>query len=229
MHELAADDGTGGVGSGGLEGGLVADAETYQTGIAQVHGVDATEIGLLLLVEALLCACRGCARHHVDKSAGVCVNQTDTLLGGLRRDQHNHFQIIPIGDRFVVGHVVGIGQIRNDHAIHTYLHAALAEGFEAILHNGIQVTHQDNGDLHALSNPFQLLEEQTDRHAVAQRLCARLLNDRTIGHWVGKGNTYLNHVDTFCLQLSQDLGCIFQPGIAGGEIDGENAVFLCLE
>ena len=50
-NELGADDGTGGVLLGGLEGLAVADAETNHTGIAELHSVDTTEILLFGIVE----------------------------------------------------------------------------------------------------------------------------------------------------------------------------------
>ena len=159
----------------------------------------------------------------------MCINQADTLLGGLRGDQHDHLQVIPIGDRFIVGHVVGIGQVGDDHAIHTHLHTALAEGLEAILHDGVQIAHQDDRDLYRLSDLFQLLEEQANRHTVAQGHGARLLDHRAIGHRIGEGNTYLHHVHTFRLQFPQDGSRIVQLGIACREIDGEYARFLCLK
>lgn len=49
--ELATYDGAGSVCLCSLEGGAVGDAKAYQTGIVQVHAIDAAEVFLLRVVE----------------------------------------------------------------------------------------------------------------------------------------------------------------------------------
>ena len=71
------------------------------------------------------------------------VNQADTVFGGFRGDEHNHFQVVAVGYLFVVGHVVGEREVGDNHAVDTYFHTFFTEVFEAELHNRIEVAHQN--------------------------------------------------------------------------------------
>lgn len=60
LYEATTDNCSGRVLASGIESGFVGNAESYQTGIFQIHTIDVLKVGLLLVVEILLCpSCRG--------------------------------------------------------------------------------------------------------------------------------------------------------------------------
>ena len=110
-HKLRTDDGPCGVALGGCKRLIIADAKAYHTGIAQVHLVDAAEILLLLLVEALLGSRDSSRADHVDEAVGVLVDEADALRAGLGRDEHDDAQVVAVGNGFHDVLVVVEGQI----------------------------------------------------------------------------------------------------------------------
>ena len=141
--ELRTDDGTCSIVLCSLEGLCIADAKTNHTGIAQVHGVDATEIVLFLFVETFLNASDGCRANHVDEAIGVVIDETDALLARLWGNQHDDAQVVAVGNGFHNVLIVGEGQVRDDDSAYTALNTTLAKSFNAILHDRIQITHED--------------------------------------------------------------------------------------
>ena len=129
------------MGKSRFEGVAIADAEADQAGIAEVHGLDAPKIGLLLLVEGPLRAGSRCAGYHVDKATRVGINFADAFLGCLRGDEHNHPQVVSVGHGFVFREIFGEGKVGDDDAVNPGLAATFAEMLEAILHDWIKVTH----------------------------------------------------------------------------------------
>ena len=105
-----------------------------------------------------------------------------------------------VGDGLVTLHVIGEGQIGNDHSIHTDLGAPGAEGLEAITHDRVEIAHQDHRHLDLMAHIGQLVEEAAQGHAVAQRLRRRRLDDRSVGHRVGEWNADLHQVDAVSLE-----------------------------
>lgn len=81
--------------------------KTDQARIPESHPVDAVEISLLLLVETLLRSGSGGARHHIDETACMFIDQVDAFFGGFRCDEHDHFEVIPFGDGFILFHIIG--------------------------------------------------------------------------------------------------------------------------
>ena len=63
----------------------------------------------------------------------------------------------------------------------------------AVAHH--QQRHPDGG-----ANLLELIEEQHERHAVVQCLAGRLLDDGSVGHWVGEGNSHLGQIDAMCFE-----------------------------
>lgn len=204
LDKLAANDGAVGMGKSRLEGIAIADAKADKAGIAEVHGLDAPEICLLVLVEGPLRTGSRRAGYHVDKAARVSIDFTDAFLGCLRGDEHNHPQVVSVGHGFVFREIFGEGEVGDNDAVDAGLATTFAEMLEAILHDRIEVAHQDDRDVNLRTHLFQLAEEEAEAHAVAQGLCRSLLDDRTVCHRVGKRNTDFNHVDASLLERLED-------------------------
>ena len=95
--------------------------------------------------------------------------------------------------------VVFEGQVGNDDATDAALHTRLAKGLDAVLHDGVEVAHQYQRNLHLVLDGMQLRKQRLERHAVLQGGSGSILDDRTIGHRVAEGNAYFNHVDASAL------------------------------
>ena len=230
LDELASDDAASRVLCRRFESRPVADSKTDQPWVPEVHGVNLPEIGLLLLVEALLRAGRCRARYHVDEPVGVRVNLPDTFVGGFGRNQHNHLDAIAVGERLVILQIVREREVRDNDAVHTDRHARTAKAFESVLHDGIQIAHQKDRHGDALvPDIFQLLEQEAKADSVAQRHRRRLLNHRSVRHRVGKRDANLDHVDSFALQRLQDAYRIVQVRKPRGIIDGKNVLLFVLK
>ena len=63
-----------------------------------------------------------------------------------------------IGDFLVIGDIIGVRQVGDDHSVYAGLYATGAEFLETVLHDGVQVAHQDDRDLYFAPDLFQLLE-----------------------------------------------------------------------
>ena len=86
------------------------------------------------------------------------IDQPDSFLGGLWGDQHDHFQVMAIGDLLVVGDIIGVRQVGDDHSVYAGLYATGTEFLETVLHDRIQVAHQDDRDLYFAPDLSQLPE-----------------------------------------------------------------------
>ena len=192
------------MGKSRLEGIAIADAKADKAGIAEVHGLDAPEISLLVLVESPLRTGSRRAGNHVDEATRVGIDFADALLGSFRGDEHNHPQVVSVGHGFVFREVFGEGEVGDDDAVNPGLAATFAEMLEAILHDGIEVTHQDDRNVNLRTHLFQLAEEEAEAHSVAQGLCRSLLDDRAVRHRVGEGDADFNHVDSRLLEGLED-------------------------
>ena len=196
------------MGKSRLEGIAIADAKADKTGIAEVHGLDTPEISLLVLVESPLCTGSRRAGYHVDEATRVGIDFADALLGCLRGDEHNHPQVVSVGHGFVFREVFGEGEVGDDDAVNPGFAATFAEMLEAILHDGIEIPHQDDRNVNLRTHLFQLAEEEAEAHAVAQGLCRSLLDDRAVCHRVGERDSDFNHVDAGLLLGMEDRHCV---------------------
>ena len=219
--ELGTDDGSSGILLGRQECLLVADAEAYHAWIVQVHLVDAPEVLLLLLVETLLGPGDGSRRYHVDEPVGMVVNEADALLTGLGGDEHDDAQVVAVGHGFDDFLVVLEGKVRNDHTADTTLHARLAEGLYAILHDGVEIAHENERDVYLVFDCGQLLKKQPQCHTVLERTRGSILNDRPVGHGVTERDAYFDHGDASPLHGQDDVGCAIEGRGSGTEIEGE--------
>ncbi len=226
--ELGTDDGTSGIVLSGLQRLFVGDAETYHTRIAQVHRVDATEVGLLLLVERLLRARDGGGGNHVDEAIGVLVDEADAFIGGFGCDEHNDAKVVAVGHGLHLFQIVLEGKVGNDHSADATLDARLTEGFDAIVQDGIEVAHEDEGDVDLLSDGLKLGEEQLEIHSVAQGFRGSSLNDGPIGKGVAEGYAYLDEVDASALHCEDDVARGIERGGASTEVEGKEFLVAAL-
>ena len=217
--ELGADDGTGCVTLGCFKCLLVADTETYHTRIAEVHAVDATEVLLLGIVERLLGASDGGTRYHVDEAVGVLVDEADAVVAGLWRDEHDDAEVVAIGDGLDDVLVVVEGEVGDDHAANTGVDARLTEGFDAVVEDGIEIAHEDEGNLCLVLDGFQLGEEFGEGHAVFEGLSGGTLDDGAVGQGVAEWDADLDEVDAAALHGEDDVGGAFECGAASTEVE----------
>ena len=94
------------------------------------------------------------------------VDETDTLFARFRRDEHDDFQPVAVGYGVECFHIVPEGEVGDDDPVYPAVRTALAKGFETIMEDGVEVSHQYQGDFHVLPDVFQLLEEAVQAHAV---------------------------------------------------------------
>ena len=219
--ELGADDGAGGVVLGGLEGLGVRDAEAYHAGVAEVHGVDAAEVGLLGVVEALLGTGYGGGGDHVDEAVGVVVDEADAVVGGLGGDEHDDAEVVLVGDGLHLSEVVVEGEVGDDHAGDAGFGAALAEGLDAVVEDGVEVAHENQGDVDVDLDGFQLVEELGKGHAVLEGLRGGCLDDGAVGEGVAEGDADLDEVNASFLHRQDDVTGAVEGGTAGAEVEAE--------
>ena len=60
----------------------------------------------------------------------MVVDESDALLAGLGRDEHDDTQVVAVGYGLHDVEVVVEGEIRDNHAADACLHTALAEGLD---------------------------------------------------------------------------------------------------
>ena len=82
---------------------------------------------------------------------------------------------------------------------------ALAKGFETIMEDGVEVSHQYQGDFHVLPDVFQLFEEAVQVHAVSQGFRGSVLDDGAVGHRAAEGDADFQHVYASCGQCADDV------------------------
>lgn len=227
--EAAAYDGAGGVGASGVESLFVADAEADHAGIAQMHILYFLEVGLLLGIKILLGTGSGGTGYHIDEAIGVLVDFADTGFAGLGGDEHDEADVVAVGDGFISFFVILEREVGDDDTIDAAFHAFPAEGFEAELHDGVKIAHEDKGDVYVIADIAQLLEKQAQGHTVAESLGSGILNDNAVSHRVAEGNADFNHVDVVAFEGTDDVSGAFQSGTTGTEVDGQQVLGTVLE
>ena len=209
---------------------MVGDAESDEPWVAQAHARNAAEVGFGLGTEGVLRSRGGCRGDHVDETVGGFVNQADALLARFGRDEHYHAQAVAVGHGAVVADVVVKRQVRNNHAVNAAGGAVAAEVFKAILHDGVEVAHEQQRHVgHVPADVAQLVHQDAEGHAVAQGPGRGLLNDRAVGHGVAEGDAYFYHVHALFGQLADDAGRVVNTRAAGAEVEREQGTGLLQE
>ena len=222
LHKLAPNYGTRRILESCVQRCFVGDAEADEAGISQPHAIDAAEIRLLAVVEALLGAGGGGGGHHVDEAAGVGVDFADAFVGGVGGDEEDQDKAEAVHHGFEFVQIVFHGQVGEDDAVHAGFLAVVAEGFEAVLHHHVEVAHEQHGHGNFRAHAFQLAEQFLQGHAVFEGGIATGLDYRTVGHGVGERDAHFDHVHALGLKLVQDGHRVVQMGVAGGEVDGKD-------
>ena len=120
-------------------------------------------------------------------------------------------------------------KIGNNNAINACIPASAEEVLQAHLQDGVQVTHQYQRHADPLSDPFQLMEQQVQGHAIPERLQTALLNDRPVGKGIRKRYPDFHHIRAIFLQQLQEPHRIMEFGVTGSHIDGKDLRFLLFE
>ena len=154
----------------------------------------------------------------------MLADQAHALLGCLRGDEHDEAQPVPGGHVLVTLHIVLEGQVRDDHPVHAHARAAGAERLEAIAENGVQVAHQDEGNVHVAADVLELGEEFFEGHPVPEGLRGGVLDHGPVGHRIAEGDADFDHVHAFACQGADDVRRTVGGGGPGAEIDGEQAL-----
>ena len=159
----------------------------------------------------------------------MLVDQAHPLLGGLRGDQHDETQPVALGHGLVTLHIILERQVRDDDSVHAHFRAARAEGLEAEAEHGVEVAHQDEGDVHVAADAFELLEELLEGHPAAERLRGGVLDHGTVGHRIAEGDADLDHVHAFAGEGADHVGGAVGTRRARAEVNGEQALRLAAE
>ena len=194
-HELTADDGTSGVILRTGKGLLVADAEANHARVAEVHAVDMVEVSELGIAEAALGSRDAGGADHIDEAIGMLVDEADALLAGFRSNHHDDTDIVLIGDRLNYLEIVIERKVGNNGSADSALYTALEELLDAIVHDGVEIAHENERDIDFILDGLELTEEGLDGHAVFQRLGTCALDNGSISQRVTEGDTYFYHID----------------------------------
>ena len=227
-NELRADDCASGIGLGTLQGLVVADAKAYHARISEVHGIDATEILLLGLVEVGLSTGNACRADHIYETIGMLVNEPYALLAGLWGNHHNHPDVIAVGNGLHIVKIVPEGQVGNDDSAHAAVYATSEKVVYTIVHDDVQIAHQYERDGYHWPDIPKLLEYVLQRDAIAQGCGTCTLNDRAVGERVAEGYSHLYHVYTPALQRQYHVGSTVKGWTACTEIYREQLAVATL-
>ena len=180
-------------------------------------------------VEVFLGTGGGGTGHQIDEAVGVGVYFADAGFAGFGGDEHDDTDVILRGDGFVTLFVIAEREVGNDDAVDAAFHALLAEGFEAELHDGIEVSHKDKRDADIATDVAQLFEKQTEGHAVVQGAGGGILDDNAVGHGVTERNSDFNHADSVSFEGTDNVGSTVEVGTACTKVNGQQILGAVLE
>ena len=200
---------------------LVAYAETYHAGYAEVHGVDVAEISHLLGVELLLRSRHACRRHHVDEAVGVVVDEPYALVARLRRYHHDDANVVAVGDGFHYRLVVGKWKVGDDDARHAAVGEVGEELLVSIMQYRVEIPHEYQWYRHFILDGLELREKQSGSHAVLQGYGSCRLYHGAVGERVAEGHAHFHEVDAVALHGLDHIRRAVQGGAAGTEIQAE--------
>ena len=167
--------------------------------------------------------------HQIDESVGVGVYFADAGFAGFGGNEHDDTDIILQSDGFVTLFVIAEGEVGNNDAVDAAFHALLAEGFEAELHDGIEVPHKDKRDADIATDVVQLFEKQAEGHAVVQGAGGGILDDNAVGHGVTERNSDFNHADSVSFEGTDNVGSTVEVGTACTKVNGQQILGAVLE
>ena len=148
----------------------------------------------------------------------MLVDEADALLAGLWRDEHDDAYVVLVGSRLDALQIVVEGQVGNNDTTDTTLYTRLAKLLNAVLHDGIEITHQHQGNGDLFLDGLQLLEKQTQTHTILQGCCGCFLDNRSVGHRIAEGYADFYHADTSILHSQNGIGSTVKGGGSCTEI-----------
>ena len=98
-------------------------------------------------------------RNHVDESISVLVYFSYPCFTGFGSNEHDDAQVVLLCYRAEFFYIIFKWQVGNDYTVYAAALATFTEIFEAILHDGVQVAHENKWNTYFLTNFFQLVEE----------------------------------------------------------------------
>ena len=96
----------------------------------------------------------------------MLIDEANTLLRGLRSDEHDDSQVVYIGYGFDIVKVVLERQIGDDDTTDTAIHARLTESLDTILHDRIEVSHKYQWYRYFVFYALELIEQRSKGHSV---------------------------------------------------------------
>ena len=94
---------------------------------------------------------------------------------------------------------------------------------------GVEVTHEDERDVHVAADAFQLGEQFAQAHAAAQGFGGRVLDDGPVGHRVAEGYADFQHVDAARGEGADDVGRAVGRGVPGTEVKRKDSLLFFFE
>ena len=157
----------------------------------------------------------------------MLIDESDALLAGLRCNHHDDTDVILVGNRLHHFQIVIERKVWNDGATHTALHTTLEESLDAIVHDRVEITHQNQWQLHFILDGLELTEERLHGHSVLQGFGTRTLDDWSVSQRVTERNAHLNHIDAMAFHGFDDSTCALEGWTTGTEIQAQKlAVFI---
>ena len=149
----------------------------------------------------------------------MLVDEADALLAGLGSDEHDDTDVVLVCHRLYEVEIVLERKVGNDHTRHARLHTAAEKRLVAIVHDRVEITHEDKRKANLVLDGFELAEQRGQRHAVFQRAGGGVLDDRTVGHGVAERNANLYEVDATAFHGFYHVAGTVQLRTSGTEIE----------
>ena len=185
------------------------------------------EISQLCIAEATLGTRDAGRADHIDKAISMFVDESDTLLTCLWSNHHDDADIISVSNRLYHFQIIIKWKVWNDSSTHTTFYTTLEEIFYSVVHDRIQISHQNKWQLHIILDSFQLSEKLLHGHSILQSLGTSTLNDRTISQRITEWDSYLYHIYSLALHRLNHITRSFEGWATSTEIQAQKlAVFI---
>ena len=96
------------------------------------------------------------------------------------------------------------------------------------MEDGIEIAHEDEGNLYLVLNGLQLCEEFGKGHTVFEGLSGCTLDDGAVGQRVAEGDTNLDEIDASFLHRQDNVACAFEGRTTSTEIERKKLFVLGL-
>ena len=120
-------------------------------------------------------------------------------------------------------------QVGDDEPVDAVCLAGLAQAFEPVLHDRVEVAHEDEGDTDFAPHVFQLVEQAAEGHAAPESLGGGILYDGPVCHGVAKGDSDFYQVDALRFEGTDYFDGIVGFRASGTKVNRKNAAALLFE